>query len=98
MCGNPLEILSPVAGIFGAASRAKKALKAQNAAQAASIALQAKTTADAQKAEANRTRTPNFAAMLDRNSITNGVSSTMLTGPMGVSNGLTLAKNSLLGG
>lgn len=98
MCGKPLEILSPVAAIFGAASRQKKALREQERVQRENIAAQERTAANAQKAEANRTRTPNFNAMFDKNTIAAGVGSTVLTGAGGVSNGLSLARNSLLGG
>lgn len=85
-------------GALVAGSQQKKALRAQQAAERENIAAQEKTRANAQKAEANRTRTPNFNAMFDRNTIASGVSSTMLTGAGGVSNGLSLARNSLLGG
>lgn len=98
MCGNPLEVLSPVGAIFGAASRQRKAQRQQDAAQAAALAAQQKTLADGQKAEANARRQPNFNAIFDRNSLSSGVSATMLTGAGGVTNGLSLGKNSLLGG
>lgn len=98
MCGNPLEVLSPVGALFGAANRQRKALRQQEAAQAAALAAQQKTLADGQKAEANARRQPNFNAIFDRNTIAAGVGSTMLTGAGGVTNGLSLGKASLLGG
>lgn len=99
MCGNPLRLLSPVGMLFGAASDARKARKAQNAAQAENLKAQEKLAADAQKAEANRTRTPNLGALASANSQTAGVGSTMLTGPGGIASAsLSLGRNSLLGG
>lgn len=99
MCGNPLRLLSPVGMLFGAASDARKARKAQNAAQAESLKAQEKLAADAQKAEANRTRTPNLGALASANSQSAGVGSTMLTGPGGIAAAsLSLGRNSLLGG
>jgi hypothetical protein len=76
----------------------RKAMKDQKAAQRANIAAQERTAANAAKAEANRTRTPNFNAIFDKNTIASGVGSTVLTGAGGVTNGLSLARNSLLGG
>ena len=99
MCGNPLRLLSPVGMLFGAASDARKARKAQNAAQAENLKAQEKLAADAQKAEANRTRTPNLGALASANSQPAGVGSTMLTGPGGIAAAsLSLGRNSLLGG
>lgn len=99
MCGNPLRLLSPVGMLFGAASDARKQRKAQNAAQAESLKAQEKLAADAQKAEANRTRTPNLGALASANSQSAGVGSTMLTGPGGIAAAsLSLGRNSLLGG
>ncbi len=99
MCGNPLRLLSPVGMLFGAASDARKARKAQNTAQAESLKAQEKLAADAQKAEANRTRTPNLGALASANSQPAGVGSTMLTGPGGIAAAsLSLGRNSLLGG
>ena len=99
MCGNPLRLLSPVGMLFGAASDARKARKAQNQAQAESLKAQEKLAADAQKAEANRTRTPNLGALASTNSQSAGVGSTMLTGPGGIAAAsLSLGRNSLLGG
>lgn len=97
MCGNPLEVLSPVGAIFGAAARQRKTLREQERTQAANLAAQELTQRNAQKAEANKTRTPNFNAIFDKNTIKSGVGSTVLTGAGGVSNGLSLARNSLLG-
>lgn len=99
MCGNPLRLLSPVGMLFGAGSDARKARKAQNAAQAENLKAQEKLAADAQKAEANRTRTPNLGALASANSQPAGVGSTMLTGPGGIAAAsLSLGRNSLLGG
>ena len=99
MCGNPLRLLSPVGMLFGAGSDARKARKAQNAAQAENLKAQEKLAADAQKAEANRTRTPNLGALASANAQPAGVGSTMLTGPGGIAAAsLSLGRNSLLGG
>lgn len=97
MC-DPLSAIAG-GGLLGGAllgqRQQKKALREQNAAQAANLAAQQRTQANAAKAEANRTRTPNFDAIFARQTIAPG--STLLTGAGGVSNGLTLARNSLLG-
>lgn len=99
MCGNPLRALSPLGLIFGAASDARRQRRLQNQQQAEALKAQEKLAADAQKAEANRTRAPNISAMIGANSQTAGVGSTMLTGPGGIAAaGLSLGRNSLLGG
>lgn len=86
-------------GLLGGAllgqSQQKKALKAQERAQAAALALQQSTQANAAKAEANARRMPNFNAIYAKQTMNPG--STVLTGAGGVANGLTLSKNSLLG-
>lgn len=99
MCGNPLRILSPIGALFGAASDARRQRRQQAQAQAENLKAQEKLAADAQKAEANRTRAPNISALVGANSQTAGVGSTMLTGPGGIAAaGLSLGRNSLLGG
>ena len=99
MCGNPLRALSPLGLIFGAASDARKQRRQQAQAQAEALKAQEKLAADAQKAEANRTRTPNLGALASANSQPAGVGSTMLTGPGGIAAAsLSLGRNSLLGG
>lgn len=99
MCGNPLRILSPIGALFGAGSDARRQRRLQNQAQAEALKAQEKLAADAQKAEANRTRTPNLGALASANSQPAGVGSTMLTGPGGIAAAsLSLGRNSLLGG
>lgn len=99
MCGNPLRLLSPIGALFGAAGDARKQRREQARVQAENLKAQEKLAADAQKAEANRTRTPNIGALASANSQTAGVGSTMLTGPGGIASAsLTLGRNSLLGG
>lgn len=97
MC-DPISAIAG-GGLLGGAllgqSQQKKALRAQERAQQQALAASQKTQADAQKAEANARRTPNFNAIFDRSSVAPGA--TVLTGAGGVSNGLTLARNSLLG-
>ena len=75
----------------------RAAQKSQNRAQRENIAAQERANANAQKAEANKRRMPNYGAIFDRNTVKSGVSATMLTGAGGVTNGLTLGRNSLLG-
>lgn len=75
----------------------RRAQRSQDRAQRENIAAQERVNADARKAEANKRRNPNYGALFDRNTIKSGVSATMLTGPGGVSNGLSLGRNSLLG-
>lgn len=97
MCGNPVELLSPVGAIFGAARRQRKALRQQEEAQRANLAAQAKLQGDAAKAEANARRTPNYGALFAQNAEKRGVASTLLTGAGGAGTG-TLARATLLGG
>lgn len=97
MCGNPVELLSPIGAVFGAASRQKKALRQQEEAQRANLAAQAKLQGDAAKAEANARRTPNYGALFAQNAEKRGVASTLLTGAGGAGTG-TLARATLLGG
>lgn len=96
MCGNPIELLSPVGAVFGAVSRQRKALRQQEATQKANLAAQAKLQGDAAKAEANARRTPNYGALFAQNAEKRGVASTVLTGAGGAGTG-TLARSTLLG-
>ena len=100
MCDPVSATIAAVSAVAGGVgySQQRKAQKAQNRAQAENLLAQQKTLADGQKAEANARRQPNFSAIFDKNTIASGVGSTMLTGAGGVTNGLSLGKNSLLGG
>lgn len=98
MCGPaliPLAVSAVSTGV-GVLS-ARKARKSQDRAQRENVAAQERTNANAMKAEANKRRMPNYGAIFDRNTVKSGVSATMLTGAGGVTNGLTLGRNSLLG-
>lgn len=98
MCPPPLIALAATAVSTGVGVlSARKAQKSQDRAQRENIAAQERTNANAQKAEANKRRMPNYGAIFDRNTIKSGVSATMLTGAGGVTSGLTLGRNSLLG-
>ena len=100
MC-DPVSATIAAVGALGAGasySQQRKAARAQERAQAQNLAAQEKLAADAAKAEANKRRTPNYAALYDKNSIAAGVGSTVLTGAGGVNNGLSLGRSSLLGG
>jgi type II secretory pathway pseudopilin PulG len=100
MCNPVAATIAVVGGLASGVSytQQRKAARAQERAQAQNLAAQEKLAADAAKAEANKRRTPNYAALYDKNSIAAGVGSTVLTGAGGVSNGLSLGKNTLLGG
>lgn len=100
MCDPVSATIAAVGGLSTLASGVaqRKAQRQQDRAQAQNLAAQEKLTADAAKAEANKRRTPNYNALYDKNSIAAGVGSTVLTGAGGVNNGLSLGRNSLLGG
>ena len=100
MCDPVSATIAAVGGLAMGTSaiQQRSAQRAQNRAQAQNLAAQEKLTADAAKAEANKRRTPNYNALYDKNSIAAGVGSTVLTGAGGVNNGLSLGKNTLLGG
>lgn len=100
MCDPVSATIAVVGGLASGVSytQQRKAQKAQDRAQAQNLAAQEKLAADAAKAEANKRRTPNYNALYDANTIAAGVGSTVLTGAGGVDNGLSLGKNSLLGG
>ena len=100
MCDPVSAAIAVVGGWSSGVSytRQRKAQRQQERAQAQNLAAQEKLAADAAKAEANKRRTPNYNALYDRNTIAAGVGSTALTGAGGVNNGLSLGKNTLLGG
>ena len=75
----------------------RNAAKKQSRVQQQSLMAQQAAAANAQKAEANARRMPNFNSIYNRNTVSAGVGSTVLTGAGGVANGLSLSKNSLLG-
>ena len=78
----------------------KKALAQQNTAQQEAVAASLSTERKSEVAQnqANQ-QTPNVAAILARAQAMGnaGLSSTMLTGPTGVTSGLSLGKSTLLG-
>ena len=100
MCDPVSATSAAVGGLASGVSYTpqRKAARAQERAQAQNLAAQEKLTADAAKADANKRRTPTSNALYDKNSIAAGVGSTVLTGAGGVNNGLSLSRNSLLGG
>ena len=73
----------------------RNAQKKQAKVQQQSLMAQQATAANAQKAEANARRMPNFNSIYAKQTMNPG--STVLTGAGGVSNGLSLSRNSLLG-
>lgn len=78
----------------------QKSLAQQNQAQQTAEASSLSTTRQAAVAEnAANQQTPNVAAILSRAATmgNSGLSSTMLTGPSGVTGGLNLGKSTLLG-
>lgn len=93
--------VSLVSPLFGAAHNVYKAVQAQQDA-ADEARKNAKATADAATEATNRAnqKKPNSAALLSSNQMAGkgGTSSTMLTGPGGVSTPLQLGKTTLLGG
>lgn len=100
MCDPVSATIAAVGTIGGSligASQQKKALAAQNRAQQANLAAQAKLQGDAAKAEANARRTPNYGALFAQNAEKRGVASTLLTGAGGAGTG-ALARATLLGG
>lgn len=88
------------AAIGGLAQRSqqRKAQRAQEAAQRESLANQERVQANAAKAEANARRKPNYGQMFAADTQRRGAAGTLLTGAGGVSTGVTLARNTLLGG
>lgn len=98
MCGNPLRLLSPLGAMFGMASDQKKALRAQNAAQAEAAALAAKTQKDAADAERKAMRkAPDLNQIFAANKAGSSAA-TLLTGPGGAPlASMALGRNSLLG-
>lgn len=73
----------------------RNAAKKQSRVQQQSLMAQQAAAANAQKAEANARRMPNFNSIYAKQTMNPG--STVLTGAGGVSNGLSLSRNSLLG-
>lgn len=100
MCNPVSATIAAVGGLSTAigASRQRSAMRRQERAQQEALARQEQTAANARKAEENTRRRPNYGALFDRNTIAGGVSSTVLTGAGGVTNGLSIGRNSLLGG
>ena len=78
----------------------KKALAQQNQAQQTAVAQSLSTQRNSEVAQnAANQQTPNVAAILQRAATMGnaGLSSTMLTGPTGVTGGMNLGKSTLLG-
>lgn len=100
MCDPVSATLAVIGGASTAisAGQQRSAARRQARAQQEALARQETTAANARKAEENARRKPNYGALFDRNTIASGVSSTVLTGAGGVTNGLSIGRNSLLGG
>lgn len=98
MCGNPLRILSPLAGLLGAGNDQKKALRAQEAAQREAAAQAAKVQADAQEAERKASRQAPDLNQIFATNKAGSAAATLLTGPGGAPlTNMALGRNALLG-